>query len=482
MATTPAERETTPRSREAPAEKHIASPEAVPPVEARRGRPWVRWLVLIALAGSAWHFRTNWMPLIGAMTKPAALPAKPPARPIPVRTAPVGQHDVELHLNGLGTVTASKTVLLRSRVDGEIVKIAFDEGQIVREGDLVAEIDPRPFQEQLKQAEGTLETQRAALRLAKLTLARAEELQRSKSIAQQQIDEFSAQVAQMDGTVRTNEALVETAKLQLTYCKIIAPISGRIGLRLVDQGNIVHANDATGLAVITQLRPITVVFTISQDDISRVQKQERSGEPLAVEAFDRDFRNRLAVGKLAAIDNQVDATTGTLRLKAIFDNDDRALFPNQFVNVRMGVDTLRNAVVVPSAAVQRGPGTAFVYVVQNDEKVKFREVVVGSTEGGETVITSGLQPGDIVVLDGIDKLTDGSSVTTKEKPSGPPGSDKTGSDKKGGESKDGEARGGQSKGSGSKPADSKAGDAQAADSKGASPGDKGGEKTGRDRK
>jgi multidrug efflux system membrane fusion protein len=347
------------------------------------------------------------------MFSKGAAAAKGGPKSIPVRTAVVQQRDMPVLISGLGTVTAFRTVTLRSRVDGELIKVDFTEGQMVHEGDLLAEIDPRPFQAQLQQAEGLLAKDEATLQLARLTLNRGYDLLKKNSIAQQQVDEEAAQVQTLEGTVQTDEAMVATAKLQLTYCRIIAPISGRIGLRLVDQGNIVHANDLMGMAVITQLQPISLVFPVSQDEIPRVQKQMNSGAALTVYAYHRNNKTILATGKLAAIDNQVDATTGTVRLKAVFDNEDGMLFPNQFVDARLLIDTNRDAVVVPAAAVQRGPTSAFVYVVQPDEKVKLREVQVGLTEGADTAISAGLSPGEIVVTDGIDKLKDDALVSTK---------------------------------------------------------------------
>lgn len=309
-----------------------------------------------------------------------------------------------LYLNGLGTATAFKTVTVRSRVEGELLKVHFTEGQMVREGDLLAEIDSRSFEVQRDQAEGQLARDEATLKLAKLTLDRHRDLLKSNVIAQQQLDDQAALVQQTEGAIQAVRAMLANARLQLGYCRIVAPISGRIGLRLVDQGNFVRANDATGLAVITQLQPIAVVFTIPQDEISRVLKQTRGDQVLTVDAYDRDFRTKLASGKLAAIDNQVDPTTGTLRLKAVFENEDQLLFPNQFVNARLLVDTKRDAIVIPSAAVQRGPASTFVYVVLADETVDLRNVALGPSEGNETSIESGLSVGEIVVTDGIDKL------------------------------------------------------------------------------
>lgn len=383
----------------------------------------VFWVLVIGGAFAGWHYREDWWPrvapYIGMGAKP---PAKQVVRVVPVVTATVQKKDMDVYINGLGTVTAFKTVTIRSRVEGELVNVAFTEGQMVEEGDVIAEIDRRPFEVQLQQAEGQLARDEATLKSADFTFKRYQELQQSKSIAPQQVDEQRSLVQQTTGAIQSDQAAVANAKLQLTYCHITAPISGRIGLRLVDQGNIVRANDPNGLAVITQLQPISLVFTIPQDDISRVQKASSDGKELAVTAFDRDMKIKLAAGKLLAIDNQVDATTGTVRLKAIFGNEDGLLFPNQFVNARLLVDTRKDAIVVPNAAVQRGPSSYFVYVVQNDssvdppiEKVEQRTVTVGLIEGAETAIESGLAPGEIVVTDGLDKLTKDAQVTTNTK-------------------------------------------------------------------
>ena len=377
------------------------------------------WLFVFALMACGWIYRETWWPWIathlGGGVSGATASKSAAARVIPVVTAVVQQKDLDVFINGLGTVTAFKTVTIRSRVEGELVKVAFTEGQMIREGDLLAEIDKRPFDVQLQQAEGQLARDEATLKSADFTFKRYQELILSKSISPQQVDEQRALVQQTAGAIQSDRAAVENAKLQLSYCHIVAPIGGRIGLRLVDQGNIVRANDPNGLAVITQLQPIALVFTIPQDDIVRVQKPTRDGQQLTVDAYDRDFKTKLATGKLAAIDNQVDSTTGTVRLKAVFDNDDSLLFPNQFVNARLLVDTRRDAIVVPTAAVQRGPNSIFVYVAQEDETVELRTVTVGIAEGAETSIESGLTPGEIVVTEGIDKLQPGTKITTREK-------------------------------------------------------------------
>ena len=394
-----------------------SAPQTLPPISEtsspspKRAGWW--WLLVFTMAATAWYYRLLWWPWVMTLIPTgAAPPSKPIARIIPVATTTVRQRDMDLYLNGLGTATAFKTVTVRSRVEGELLKVHFTEGQEVSEGDVLAEIDPRAFEVQRDQAEGQLARNEATLKLAKLTLDRYQDLFKSNVIAQQQLDDQAALVQQTEGATQADRAIVANARLQLSYCQIVAPIDGRIGLRLVDQGNVVRANDPTGLAVITQLQPIAVVFTIPQDDIARVLKQTTDDQILTVDVYDRDFRTKLASGKLAAIDNQVDPTTGTLRLKAVFENEDQLLFPNQFVNARLLVETKRAAIVVPSAAVQRGPTSMFVYVVQADETVELRTVVIGPAEGNETSIESGLTVGELVVTDGIDKL----QPQTKDKP------------------------------------------------------------------
>jgi multidrug efflux system membrane fusion protein len=323
-------------------------------------------------------------------------------------------------------VVPTASVTIRSRVDGELVTVAFTEGQDVAEGDLLAEIDQRPFQVRLRQAEGQLARDEAALEAARLDLERYESLRELRQVTGQQIDAQKALVRQCEAALEIDRALIDDVRLQLDYCRITAPISGRIGLRLVDPGNIVRANDPAGLAVVAQLRPITVVFTVPQDDVIRVQRALAASAALPVEAYNRDFRARLGTGTLLAVDNQVDTATGTVRLKAVFPNDDGTLFPSQFVNARLLVETVRDAVVVPAAAVQRGPDSSFVYVVQPDATVALRKVRTGAVQGDEVAVVDGLAADEQVVTDGIDRLTDKAKVSVKDnvKGSGPrdPGS------------------------------------------------------------
>lgn len=371
-------------------------------------------MILLVAVGAGWVYRGAWWPKVAPyIGLDRKAPVKPPKPPVPVVTVVVQKKDMDVFINGLGTVTAFKTVTMRSRVEGELVKVAFIEGQMVKEGELLAEIDRRPFDVQLQQAEGQLARDEATLTTAEFTLKRYQDLLLTKSIAAQNVDEQRSLVQQMNGAIQSDRASIANAKLQLDYCRIVSPISGRIGLRLVDQGNIVRANDPLGLAVITQLQPISLVFTIPQDDISRVQKASSDGHVLQVLAYDRDLKTKIATGKLLAIDNQVDATTGTVRIKAIFDNEDGLLFPNQFVNARLLVDRKSDATVVPTAAIQRGPANYFVYVVRDDETVELRTVTPGLSEGAETSVDSGLSPGEIVVTDGLDKLQDKAKVQTR---------------------------------------------------------------------
>ena len=343
-----------------------------------------------------------------ATSKSAQAGAGP--QPIPVAVATAEKRDVPVFLEGLGSVQAYNTVSLKSRVDGQIVEIAFKEGQYVKQGDLLLVIDPRPYQVQLEQAQAALARDQAQLKNAQLDYDRYQGLVKDGVIPQQQFDTQRALVNQLQGTLQTDQAAIDTAKLQLVYTRITSPVSGRIGLRLVDIGNMVHATDTNALLVITQLQPIAVVFTLPEDALPTVSQHMRGGA-LTVEAYSRDDATKIATGKLLTIDNQIDQTTGTGKLKAIFENPDNALWPNQFVNTHLLIETKKGAIVVPAAAIQRGPqGGAFTYVVKSDKTVEVRNVKVAFTQANISAIDSGLNAGDMVVTDGQDKLQSGSRV------------------------------------------------------------------------
>ncbi|HDS1768366.1 MdtA/MuxA family multidrug efflux RND transporter periplasmic adaptor subunit [Pseudomonas putida] len=334
--------------------------------------------------------------------------------PVPVRVVPVRTGDFPLYYKALGTVTATNTVNVRSRVAGELVKIHFKEGQRVKAGDLLAEIDPRPYRIALQQAEGTLAQNQAQLKNAQVDLARYKGLYAEDSIAKQTLDTAQAQVAQFQGLVKTNQAQVNDARLNLDFTQIRAPISGRVGLRQLDLGNLVAANDTTALVVITQTEPINVAFTLPETELSTVLERYRSGASLPVEAWDRSDSKLQSTGVLGSIDNQIDTTTGTLKFKGRFENKDLALFPNQFVNVRLLADTLKQVVMAPAAAIQFGNDGTFAYVVNEQSTVNVRKLKVGASDGENSVILDGLKAGDRLVLEGTDRLREGTKVEVVE--------------------------------------------------------------------
>jgi multidrug efflux system membrane fusion protein len=395
----------------------ITLPETRP-----RRRPWIiAVLVVAAVLGFVW-WRTHTEPATGAA------PARGGGdnRPVSVLVAPAQKRDVPIYREGLGTVTANKTVTVRSRVEGQLQTVGYKEGQTVKQGALLAQIDPRPFAIQVHSAQAALARDAAQLRGARLNLQRYTEVRKEKLIAQQQVDDQQTAVDQLAAQVRADEAQVESARLQLEYARITSPIDGVTGVRLVDPGNVVHANDPTGIVIVTQLDPIAVLFTLPQDDLSVVSEQLAKG-PLPVTALSRDGQTELGKGQLELIDNQINATTSTIRCKAIFPNPNRALWPNQFVKARLLLNTRQGALTVPAVAVQRGPKGTFAYVVGPDQKAVMRPIEVATIEGETALIAKGIEPGDSVVVDGQSQLRPGAPVIAK----GPDRGERTGGAERG---------------------------------------------------
>jgi multidrug efflux system membrane fusion protein len=388
-------------------------PPSTPPPPPRRRRAWIWILILILLGAGGYYFWSKRTP------PPSGEASGQGGRKgqggnggsAPVDAATAFKGNIGVYVTGLGAVTPIYTVTVQSRVDGQLMQVLYKEGDMVHQGDKLAEIDPRPYQAQLTQYEGQLIRDQALLDNARIDQARYEALLKQNAIPEQQLATQVALVKQDEGIVKNDQGLIDGVKVDLIYCNITAPITGRIGLRLVDPGNIVQTTDTTGLLVITQLQPISVIFTIAEDELPVIYQKQSGGQKLPVDAFNREMTKKLASGTLTTIDNQIDQTTGTVKLRATFDNSHNELFPNQFVNARLLQQEKRGVVLVPSAAVQRNSSSTYVYVVKPDSTVTVRQVKVGTSDDDNTEITSGVNQGDVVVLTGVDKLIEGSKVT-----------------------------------------------------------------------
>lgn len=382
----------------------------------KRGRQRIWLIVVLLLLGGAFF-------LFQRRGQGESKTPKPPPTPaaLPITTAKAHKGNIGVYVNALGSVTPIYTVTITSRVDGQLMSVNYREGQMVHQRDVLLEIDPRPFQAQLTQAEGQYQRDMALLENSKIDLIRFQTAYSKNAIPKQQLDTQVATVHQLEGTVKNDLGLVESAKVQLVYCKITSPITGRVGLRLVDPGNVVHAADTTGMLVITQLQPITVVFTAAEDSIPRIQQHLRKGNKLVVEAWDRSQTTKLGTGTLLTIDNEINITTGTVKLKATFNNNNDALFPNQFVNARLLVNMQRGVILIPTAAIQRNTQGAFVYVIKPDQTASLQTVSVGTTDGNMAAV-EGVNEGDIVAVDGFDKLQNGVKVVARGAPEAANGS------------------------------------------------------------
>jgi len=395
---------------------HIVRTEP-PPRPPRRG--WIGWVVVLALVGVGYW---QW-PRLKALLPSAQTTSQGSAKGGRGRRGAGGaaqvvasratRGNIKVFITGLGAVTPIYTVTVNSRVTGQLMKVLFKEGQMVHKDDLLLQIDPRPYEVQLEQAEGQLIHDQALLKDAKLDLDRYNTLIKQDAIPQQTLDAQVALVTQYEGTIKTDQSQIDNAKLNLVYCNITSPITGRVGLRLVDPGNIVQGTSSTGLLVITQIDPISVIFTVGEDQLPPILKRMRAGEELPVEAWDRELKNKLADGKLETIDNQIDPTTGTLKLRAVFSNSESQLFPSQFVNARLLVQQKQNVTLLPNNAIQRNSQGTYVWMIGPDHTVNVRPITVGTTEGDQSEITSGLEPGDEVVSVGVDRLEEGEKVSAE---------------------------------------------------------------------
>jgi membrane fusion protein, multidrug efflux system len=381
-------------------------PQRTEAPQVHRSYLWVWIVVILVLAiGGLTYYRKQQAAAQAAKAKAAAA-----NRSVPITTATVRQGPIGVYINALGTVTPVYTATITSRVDGQIVSVNYREGQMVRKGDVLIEVDPRPYQAALTQAQGTLAHDEALLSESRIDLDRYQLAFNRNAIAKQQLDDQTQTVKQYEGSVKNDQGTVASATTNVDYATIKAPIDGRVGLRLLDPGNIVTAGSTTPLVVITQLQPITVIFSVAEDYLPQIQKQMRAGNKMSVEAFDRAQQTKLSTGSLLTLDNQVDTTTGTVKLKAIFPNQDLMLFPNQFVNTRLLVDTEQNASLAPTAAIQRNAQGTFVYVIKPDQTAAMQNVTVGTTDGSVAAV-QGLQPGQVIAITGFDKLQDGAKVS-----------------------------------------------------------------------
>jgi multidrug efflux system membrane fusion protein len=396
------------------------------PVKTSKSRILIWSVVILAIVGAIiWGFEPYQTQKSGGRHADSGAP-------MPVVAAVAHKGDIDITRQALGTVTPLANITVRTQINGQLQQVAFQEGQIVQQGDFLAQIDPRPYQMMLEQAQGALARDQALLKEAQLDLDRYTKLWTQDSIAKQQLDAQQSLLDQYKGDVVTDQSQIDTANLDLTYCHITAPVTGRVGLRQVDQGNYVQTSDANGLVVLTQLQPITALFVIPEDDLPAIMKRLDAGAELQTTAYDRTQSAKLAVGKLISIDNQIDVTTGTVKMRAQFDNQDNILFPNQFVNIELLVDTLKDVVIAPTAAIQRGAPGTFVYLVKPDNTVTVKVVKLGPTQGENVAITDGLAEGDKVVIDGADKLREGSAVTLPaEKGAGSDSKSKTDKDSTG---------------------------------------------------
>jgi multidrug efflux system membrane fusion protein len=374
----------------------------------RRSYMWV-WIILILLIGLVgFRMYQNKQSAAQAAKQKAAMAQ----RGVPISTTTATKGSIGVYINALGTVTPVYTATITSRVDGQINSVDYREGQMVHKGDILIQIDPRPYQAALTQAEGTLAHDEALLAEGRIDLNRYQEAFNRNAIAKQQLDDQVQTVKQVEGSVKNDQGTVAAATTNVDYTTIRAPIDGRVGLRLLDPGNIVTSGSTTPLVVVTQLQPITVIFSVAEDYLPQIQKQMRAGHKMSVDALDRDQLTKLASGFLLTLDNQIDTSTGTVKLKAIFQNGDLTLFPNQFVNARLLVDTQEDATLVPSAAIQRNAQTAFVYLIKSDQTAAVQNVTVGTTDGNISAV-QGIQPGDVIAMTGFDKLQDGAKVTVR---------------------------------------------------------------------